>query len=597
MSSPRPVFRIGWHVIAFAGGIWCEAHFEWVLSSLQIAICLILIYVLLMAGVVAKLGICRSSLWRVGLILALIASGFLRSEVDRDSLSESSILLYKVHSPLQKSNSGKSWKLEVENLGNAQRWRLYLRDSVALPEGSVLYVKGHARRPTQPIYPYQFDAQLYYFTNRLEGDLFAEECELVYREKAISTHEYLRERVNSWPVSSTVKSFYQAMFFGDKSGIDSHDKQAFQQTGLVHILAVSGLHVGLIAALINGLFFLPLFKVNPYRWVKETCVLIGIWAFAWIGGMSPSLLRAAVLFTLMSLAVFTGKKGHTAEAVWMAGFLLLLYDPRSIYDLGFQLSFCAVFGIVYGHQLTIAHLSKWMESRRKWLKKIIEIASVSTWAQLATLPLVLYHFHQFPNYFLLANLIFLPFIPVLLFFGVIVLIADFAFELPNGLWACFDACVQLFYSGVRWMAALPGVLTSGLFLNIWQAISLLIAVLSIILLLAHRKWWFGLLTVLSLILCFVSYSDAKDSAFVHHLNGVTYLELMSERNSEVWTNDTTQTDWFLMNSQNWRESAGGDELQWRSFTPIISRAEVDTFYSINISEARSIFYAVHPSPE
>ena len=210
----------------------------------------------------------------------------------------------------------------------------------------------------------------------------------------------------------------KALLIGIKDHLDNDIKQTYSSAGVMHVLAVSGLHVGIVYLILKLLFG---GLMNRSRRGKKIFGLVSIpviWLYAMITGLSPSVMRAATMFSLVAMSQASDKESNIYNTLGLAGFLLLIYDPYLIYSVGFQLSFAAVLGIVY-LQPKIYRIFDF----RIWLiDKAWAITCVSIAAQLATFPLSVYYFHQFPTYFLISNLVVIPAVFLLLVLGISMLL-------------------------------------------------------------------------------------------------------------------------------------------------------------------------------
>lgn len=195
-------------------------------------------------------------------------------------------------------------------------------------------------------------------------------------------------------------SVINALALGDKQFLDDDIRQSFVNAGAIHVLAVSGLHIGIVFAFVNYLLFF-LNRTTRLRTIKIIVTIVVIWAYASLTGLSPSVNRAATMFTLISIGKNLNRDISYFNILAFAAFILLVANPLSIYNVGFQLSFVAVGGIVYFQPKLFALIT----IRNKVLREIYKVLTVSVAAQLATTPLILYYFHQFPTYFWLTNLL------------------------------------------------------------------------------------------------------------------------------------------------------------------------------------------------
>jgi competence protein ComEC len=202
----------------------------------------------------------------------------------------------------------------------------------------------------------------------------------------------------------------EALLIGYKEDLDKDLVQAYSNTGVVHIIAVSGLHLGLIYVLLLWIFNrIPIIKKS--KLLKVIFTLSCLWLFALITGGSASVLRSAVIFTFIVLGENVGKKSSMYNSLAVSAVMLLLYNPYFLWDVGFQLSYLAVIGIV-AFQTPI---SNWFYVKNKWVDKLWKLTAVSIAAQLLTFPICIYYFHQFPVLFLFANLIAVPLSSIILF--------------------------------------------------------------------------------------------------------------------------------------------------------------------------------------
>ncbi|MCK0130324.1 ComEC family competence protein [Flavobacteriaceae bacterium F08102] len=216
-----------------------------------------------------------------------------------------------------------------------------------------------------------------------------------------------------------------ALLLGQRNDLSTELIKNYQNAGAIHILAVSGLHVGIILLLLNFLFA-PIQKLPFGKTIKQLFVLSGIWLFALFVGMSPSIVRAATMFSALALSLSHKKRISTLQSLILSLFFLLLFNPHYLIDVGFQLSYTAVFFIVW-LQPKIETLWK---PPQKILSYFWQLVSVSMAAQLGVLPCSLYYFHQFPGLFFISNLVLIPFIGFLLISGIGIILLALLNSLP-----------------------------------------------------------------------------------------------------------------------------------------------------------------------
>lgn len=264
-----------------------------------------------------------------------------------------------------------------------------------------------------------------------------------------------------------------ALVLGDKDGLDDDLYDAFSSSGTMHVLAVSGLHVGIIYSII--IFVLrPLKKVRGGKLCVALVSIIMLWGYALVTGLSPSVLRATVMFMFVTLAEPWGRRSSIYNTFALSGFVLLLLDPNLIFSVGFQLSYAAVFGIVYFYPRLVA---LWEPS--SWLaRKVWEMSSVSLAAQIATFPIALYYFHQFPVYFLLANLAAIPLSFAILVAGIFLLMVSVWTPVAGTVGSLVHYLVFALNQSVAVAASLPFGVVKDIYissLQCWMLIGLVIA--------------------------------------------------------------------------------------------------------------------------
>ncbi len=261
-----------------------------------------------------------------------------------------------------------------------------------------------------------------------------------------------------------------ALLIGYRNYLDRELVQAYSNVGVVHIIAISGLHLGMI----YGLFFFmlaPLERSAKWRWVKYVLLLFVIWLFTAIAGGMPSIARSAVMFSLIILGQWFNRNAPIYNNLSASACLLLCYNPFNLWDVGFQLSYAAVLGIVL-FQPAIQQLL----IRIVPFKKIAQLMAVTLAAQIFTTPISWYHFHQFPVYFLIANLWVVPLSGFLLY-GLMALVLVYPFPvLAKVLGRVLSRGIEWMNVGITAMDQWPHAVWGGIQMNIWQVAFIFVAI-------------------------------------------------------------------------------------------------------------------------
>ncbi|MFM7645130.1 MAG: ComEC/Rec2 family competence protein [Sphingomonadales bacterium] len=284
----------------------------------------------------------------------------------------------------------------------------------------------------------------------------------------------------------------QALLIGYRQDLDPVLSRSYSHTGVIHIIAISGMHLALIGGLLNWCLR-PLVRGTLAKQLAQLLVLGSLWLFSLLAGGSPSLLRATLLFSTVMLGDIFFRKSNSLNNLMIAGFLLLCYDPFWLWDIGFQLSFTAVAGIL----LVGRTLSKKLSSSNIVWHAMGQLIAISIAAQLFTTPLSLYYFHQFPGAFLLGNLIAVPLSNIILT-GLLLLMA---FSPCMPLAAITGKGITYLVMGmnqyVRWVEDIPGLLLTDLQWELRETILLFIMLLAALHWIVNGSHWGRLLTLLT----------------------------------------------------------------------------------------------------
>ena len=297
--------------------------------------------------------------------------------------------------------------------------------------------------------------------------------------------------------SVRTKSILNALLLGQKQQIDSETLNDYKNAGVVHILAISGLHIGIIYTFFN-LIFGFLNRVKHGKTIKLIVILLLLWTFALISGMSASITRSVTMFSLIAFGTFLNRKNFMFNAIAASGLLLLVYNPHFIFDVGFQLSYAAVISIL----LFQPFYQRFYYSKNKIIVYITDLFLVSLTAQLGVLPLMLLYFKQVPTLFLLANFVVIPVATAILILGIIVLFLNFVYlPLALHLGKIISILVEFMNYYIHWLSSFEGYVIKNITFTPFLTVGLYLLILSVIYWI-YRPKNKHLLTVLILTLSF-----------------------------------------------------------------------------------------------
>lgn len=240
----------------------------------------------------------------------------------------------------------------------------------------------------------------------------------------------------------------QALLLGQRNDISEATYIDYKNAGAVHILAVSGLHIGILLLLLQFLLQ-PIEKLPKGKTIKLLVIVTLLWCFALLAGFSASIIRAVSMFSFVAYALYLNRPSNTFNILALSMFfILLVINPMLLFQAGFQMSYAAVFSIVWIYPF----LQKLWLPKNRILKKVWQLLSVSIAAQLGVLPISLFYFHQFPGLFFVSNLLVVPFLGLILGMGILVIALALCNYLPDFLVRWYNALIGLMNKVIAWVA-------------------------------------------------------------------------------------------------------------------------------------------------
>ena len=287
----------------------------------------------------------------------------------------------------------------------------------------------------------------------------------------------------------------KTLLLGKRTDLDNEVYQHYVDAGAVHILAISGLHVGIITAILL-LLLQKMPNLGFYRPLRYFILLAGLWTFAFIAGASPSVLRATVMFSFVGLSTLIRRKQGRFDALMLSMLFLLLINPYYLYDVGFQLSYAAVFSIMKFYPV----MRKWWQPENKYLQWIWSLFLVGLSAQIVVLPISLYYFHQFPILFFVSNLIVVPLLQPILIGGIIALCLGSFGILPYAIVFVLEKLIALMNFLVAFIAHQEMFIIRNIPFTTPLLLSSLLTVFILIVFVHYRKYKVLVALLLSVIL-------------------------------------------------------------------------------------------------
>jgi competence protein ComEC len=331
-----------------------------------------------------------------------------------------------------------------------------------------LLIQSDFQEIKPPLNPHQFDYKNYLAKQGIHQQVYLNSNAFLQLEPKQTFLGWISE------IRSQIQRFLQqegfskdefgvinALLLGQRQEVSKELLNDYSKAGAIHILAISGLHVGIILLILSWIFK-PLERLKKGKLFKLIFIVLLLWFFALLAGMSASVVRAVTMFTAVAIGQSLQRKNSVVYSLIFSMFVLLLFKPMFLFDVGFQLSYLAVYGIV-----TIQpKLSNLWKPKWKLINKIWQLTTVSLAAQLSVLPLSLFYFHQFPGLFLLSNLVIVPFLGIILIGGILIILLSASAILPDALAKVYGAIISWMNNFIRFVSHQEDFLFSGISFSI-----------------------------------------------------------------------------------------------------------------------------------
>ncbi|MCW3120673.1 MAG: ComEC family competence protein [Flavipsychrobacter sp.] len=301
--------------------------------------------------------------------------------------------------------------------------------------------------------PFEFDYATYCRRNNI---LFSQSCSIknirLYATNdednapiAERVHDWCMHELDTYIADTVAKGLIQAMLLGDEVNLDEDLRQSYSETGIIHIIAISGGNVIIFFTVISALLWW--LKNKRHLWVKYAIALPLVWFYVMMAGAPPSAVRAAIMFSLLAFSVMLQKNNSSLNTLFATGFVLLFAQPMWLFSVGFQLSFVAVLSLI----LFYAPIYKCASPKHIVTRKLWGAVAASIAAEVLVAPLVIYYFHTFPLLFIVANVAAFLFMEVVLVLSMVVIAASVVPALASITGAVIVWLVTLFDHIVKWL--------------------------------------------------------------------------------------------------------------------------------------------------
>ncbi|OXA79860.1 competence protein ComEC [Flavobacterium aquidurense] len=351
-----------------------------------------------------------------------------------------------------------------------------VRDSIknSLFAGNSIRVTTVLQHNSLPKNPDQFDYSNYLDNKQIYAQIYVSKAAIVVDKKirkdiwfyTSSLQARIIHNLEKAKFNTTEMNVALALILGQKQEISSEIKQDYQYSGVTHVLSVSGLHVGFIMLFISFMLK-PIPNTKKGSLIKLITIIISLVLFAIVSGLSPPVLRSVVMFSFLATGNHLHRNSNTYHTLLVSILLLLLFEPYFLFDAGFQLSYIALFSILWLQPLL---KNSWLP-KNKIVKYLWEALTVSFAAQIGTFPICLYYFHQFPALFFVTNILILPVLSFIMIIGIIVMLISVFTSCPLILIQVFEKSIYLLNQIIHYIASFESFVIKNISFNFYHLIS------------------------------------------------------------------------------------------------------------------------------
>lgn len=426
----------------------------------------------------------------------IIIIGILIHQVNNDKLLTENnafgeLKIHHLHVKEIYKPSVKYQKYKVKNNvdGTIGLLHIPIKDSVNFYPNDTLIISGKKYELQSTKNPYQFDYSLWLKRKNIDYTIYSDQilshqsAPFTWKRWSVESKEILREKLKKLGYTTEARSIISSMLLGDRSEISQELNESYILTGVVHILSISGLHVVMIYIIIQ-------FILKPTRRIKNgknfsiILSLLIIWLFAFYVDMQPPVFRSALMISIYYISELLKRTKNIYHTISLSAFVILLFQPNSLFDVGFQLSFAAVFFIVWLNPIYRIIYSP----KQKLVQYFYDLSGTSVSAQLGTIPFATYYFNQFSGLFLFGNLFLVP-ASFLMIIGAIIAILLSILNLEFPLYTnLFNWFINLCNTYIKWLSNFDGLVLKQVYISTLSALLIFIILICLRpLILKHSK--------------------------------------------------------------------------------------------------------------
>jgi competence protein ComEC len=459
--------------------------------------------------------------------------------------------VFKISKKLNSTEKNKKYEIIVQNGKETSVAILYIpKNNKELDFNHYYKTEAYISAPKHPEHDFQFDYAKYLQRKHIECQCYSNDEPLSSVRNDLNANEKIAQKrlellrnIDTMQMSARSKEFLKGIILADRTEMDSNTVQDFNRSGLVHFLAISGTHI----VVIFGLFYFLLTQILPLKFRKYAIIssLLFIWLFALFIGLGNSVLRSCIMLSIYFIYQLLQRKPDLLHSLALSAFIILVFDTHQIFDVGFQLSFIAVLGIFWLNQPILHYFPK----QDNYLKKLLfNTVSISIAAQVATLPLVLYYFHQFSFISILANFFIVPFSEVIIVFSFL-MTTLVAIGIDFGLIdMIYDFIIQVLLECIHWFANADILFFENIPMNLVEVLSLAVVIylLRFVILRVNLKnsarLIMAVFVFILLRISFTIYENRKEEVLFHTFSKNKVFSVKEGNEACFWIEENSEKD-------------------------------------------------------
>ena len=433
----------------------------------------------------------------LGIFLITIQTDNSKNNHYSNFLADTNKATIKIDKILKTGNYYYKYEAKVKNLNtNITKGRILVnikKDSLKkdINVDDELFVNTDFNELLDPKNPYSFNYKAYLKKQNILHQITIDSTDYFLLKSHHKTlkgvaHQ-IRKKVNIALINNHFKddelAIINAILLGQRQDISEDLRDSYASAGAIHILAISGLHIGIILLILNSILK-PLERISNGKLIKTILIVIFLWTFGIIAGLSASVVRAVTMFTAVAIGMHLKRPANIFNTLFSSIFVLLLFNPFYLFDVGFQLSYLAVFSIVIFQP---QFYSLW-KPKLKLVDYFWKLFTVSLAAQIGVLPISFYYFHQFPSLFFISNLVIIPFLGLILMLGILVIILSVSNLLPTFLMQLYSYIIYTMNAFITWISNQESFLIKNISFSSYKMIATYLIIMLLIYFLIDKNY-------------------------------------------------------------------------------------------------------------